>query len=119
MAYLASQHKCHNTRGTSVALSFLQGAFLHSPGKVQFSWSSLFRGLNYLLGGRRRTSKRAPLFWLIVDCRDVRGRGCWCRDLHLLHLAQAVSDLQNRSVYLFLFCFFSSRTVVLSGPASL
>lgn len=29
----------------------------HFPGEVQFSWSSLFHSLNYLLGGRRRTFK--------------------------------------------------------------
>lgn len=41
-----TQLKCHNTQAISIALPILQCAFLHSPGEVQFSWSSLFHGLN-------------------------------------------------------------------------
>lgn len=49
-----SQHKGTNYR------SILQGAskkMPHFPGEAQFSWSSLFHSLNYLLGSRRRTFK--------------------------------------------------------------
>lgn len=57
--------------------------------------------------------QRALLSQLIVDRGDVCRLGCRCRDLHLLYLKEAASDLQNR----FVFCF-CSLTVLSSRLAS-
>lgn len=45
----------------------------------------------------------ALLSQLIVDRGDAWRLGCQCRDLHLLYLTEAASDLQNRFVFFFVF----------------